>query len=80
LSKSVHCSSDSVARVPSYKRDSPSSGLFRVKVYNEHGTAQRNGRGMFPRPVMNRFPILPLEEEGRLNHMPLRDKYHEAEG
>jgi hypothetical protein len=28
--------------------DSPSSALFRVKVYNEHGMAQRNGTGMFP--------------------------------
>ena len=27
--------------------------------------AQRNGTGMFPRAVMNRFPLLPLEEEGR---------------
>jgi len=28
---------------------------------------------MFPREVMNRFPLLPLEEEGRLNDMPLRE-------
>jgi hypothetical protein len=35
--------------------------------------AQRNGRGMFPREVMNRFPLLPLEEAGRLNDMPLRE-------
>ena len=35
--------------------------------------AQRNGTGMFPREVMNRFPLLPLEEEGRLNDMPLRE-------
>jgi hypothetical protein len=40
-------------------------------VYNEHGMAQRNGTGMFPRAVMNRFPLLPLEEELRLNDMPL---------
>jgi uncharacterized protein YbgA (DUF1722 family) len=36
--------------------------------------AQRNGTGMFPREVMNRFPLLPLEEEGRLNDLPLREK------
>jgi uncharacterized protein YbgA (DUF1722 family) len=35
--------------------------------------AQRNGTGMFPREVMNRFPLLPLEEEGRLNDLPLRE-------
>jgi uncharacterized protein YbgA (DUF1722 family)/uncharacterized protein YbbK (DUF523 family) len=60
-----------------FKKDSPSSGLFRVKVYNEHGMAQRNGTGMFPQAVMNRFPLLPLEEEGRLNDMPLRENFIE---
>jgi uncharacterized protein YbbK (DUF523 family)/uncharacterized protein YbgA (DUF1722 family) len=59
------------------KKDSPSSGLFRVKVYNEHGMAQRNGTGMFPREVMKRFPLLPLEEEGRLNDLPLRENFVE---
>ncbi len=41
-----------VVCVQSYKKDSPSSGLLRVKVYNEHGMAQRNGTGMFPREVV----------------------------
>jgi uncharacterized protein YbgA (DUF1722 family) len=40
----------------------------------EHGTAQRNGTGMFPQALMNCFPLLPVEEEGRLNDMPLREK------
>ena len=66
-----------VVCVQSYKKDSPSSGLFRVKVYNKHGIAQKNGTGMFPREVMNRFPLLPLEEEGRLNDMPLRENFIE---
>ena len=39
--------------------------------------AQTNGTGMFPREVMNRFPLLPLEEEGRLNDMPLRENFIE---
>jgi uncharacterized protein YbgA (DUF1722 family) len=39
--------------------------------------AQRNGTGMFPREVMNRFPLLPLEEEGRLNDMRLRENFIE---
>jgi uncharacterized protein YbgA (DUF1722 family)/uncharacterized protein YbbK (DUF523 family) len=60
-----------------FKKDSPSSGLFRVKVYNEHGMAARTGTGMFPRAVMDRFPLLPLEEEGRLNDMPLRENFIE---
>ena len=60
-----------------FKKDSPSSGLFRVKVYNKHGMAQKNGTGMFPCEVMNRFPLLPLEEEGRLNDLPLRENFLE---
>jgi hypothetical protein len=47
--------------------------LFRVKVYNEHTMARLIGTSMFPRAVMNRFPLLLLEEEGRLNDMPLRE-------
>ena len=39
--------------------------------------AQRNGTGMFPCELMNRFPLLPLEEEGRLNDMPLRETFIE---
>jgi hypothetical protein len=57
----------------SFKKDSPPSDLFRVKVDNEHGMAQRRGTGMFPHPIMNRFPLPPLEEQDRLNDMPLRE-------
>ncbi len=83
LSRPVRCLAGFVVCVQSYKKDSPSSGLFRVKVYNAdagasaHGMAQRNGTGMFPREVMNRFPLVPLEEEGRLNDMPLRENFIE---
>ena len=31
-----------------FKKDSPSSGLFRIEVYNEHGLAQRNGTACSP--------------------------------
>ena len=50
------------AHPSAYKKDSPSSGLFRVRVYNAdkgtsaHGMAQRNGTGMFPREVVQRPP------------------------
>jgi len=33
----------------------------------------RSGAGLFPREVMKRFPLLPLEEEGRLNDLPIRE-------
>ena len=60
-----------------FKSKSPSSGLFRVRVYDEHGNPSRTGTGMFPRAVMQRFPLLPLEEEGRLNDPPLRENFIE---
>ena len=61
----------------SYKKNSLSSGLFRVKVYDEHSNPSRTGTGIFPRAVMQRFPLLPLEEEGRLNDLPLRENFIE---
>jgi hypothetical protein len=42
-----------------------------------HGMAQRDGTGMFPRKIMNCLPLLPLEEEGRLNDTPLREYFIE---
>jgi hypothetical protein len=39
--------------------------------------AQRNGTGIFPREVINFFPLLPVEEEGQLNDMPLRENFIE---
>ena len=68
---------DSRDCVHSYKSKSPSSGLFRVRVYDEHGNPSRTGTGIFPRAVMQRFPLLPLEEEGRLNDLPLRENFIE---
>ncbi len=58
-----------------FKKDSPSSGAFRVKVYNESGMAERSGSGMFAGAFMARFPWLPVEEEGRLNDQPLRENF-----
>jgi len=58
-----------------FKRGSPSSGLYRVKVYTEKGMPSHTGTGIFPREVMKRFPLLPLEEEGRLHDMHLRENF-----
>lgn len=35
--------------------------------------AVRTGSGLFARAVRDRFPLLPLEEAGRLNDLPLRE-------
>jgi uncharacterized protein YbgA (DUF1722 family) len=46
-------------------------------VYDDKGMPQRVGTGIFPREVMRRFPLLPLEEEGRLHDMRLRENFIE---
>ncbi len=60
-----------------FKSDSPSSGMERVKVYNEKGMAVREGVGMFARQFMEHFPLLPVEEEGRLHDTALRENFIE---
>lgn len=59
-----------------FKKDSPSSGLYRVKVYND-GMAARSGSGLFAAAVARHFPLLPLEEEGRLNDPCIRENFIE---
>ena len=59
-----------------FKKDSPSSGLFRVKVYNK-GVPAKTGRGLFADAVVKHFPLLPVEEEGRLYDMNLRENFIE---
>ncbi len=61
-----------------FKSDSPSSGMERVKVYDEHGMALKKGVGMFARAFMEHFPLLPVEEEGRLHDPKLRENFIEA--
>ncbi len=39
-------------------KDSPLSGLLRVRVYNPHGMAQSNNAGMFPRQVISGFLLM----------------------
>ena len=59
-----------------FKKDSPSSGLFNLKVYGT-GTPAKTGRGLFARAVTEHFPLLPVEEEGRLHDMVLRENFIE---
>ena len=58
------------------KKDSPSCGMERVKTYGEEGP-QRNGRGLFAAALLNRLPLLPVEEEGRLSDPTLRENFIE---
>lgn len=59
------------------KSDSPSCGMERVKVYGKSGFSARKGRGIFARVLMERLPLLPVEEEGRLNDAKLRETFVE---
>jgi uncharacterized protein YbgA (DUF1722 family)/uncharacterized protein YbbK (DUF523 family) len=58
-----------------FKKDSPSCGMARVKVYSEKGMPQRDGVGIFARAVQEANPLLPVEEEGRLNDSTLRENF-----
>jgi uncharacterized protein YbgA (DUF1722 family)/uncharacterized protein YbbK (DUF523 family) len=60
-----------------FKSDSPSSGMERVKVYSEKGMAVRKGVGLFARAFMKHFPLLPVEEEGRLHDPIIRENFIE---
>jgi uncharacterized protein YbgA (DUF1722 family)/uncharacterized protein YbbK (DUF523 family) len=60
-----------------FKKDSPSSGLMRVKVYNEKGMPEKKGIGIFAREFVNRYPLIPVEEEGRLHDPKIRENFIE---
>lgn len=59
------------------KKDSPSCGMERVKVYSGEGMPDRSGRGLFATALLARFPNLPVEEEGRLSDPRLRENFIE---
>lgn len=59
------------------KKDSPSCGMERVKVYGGSGMAARDGRGLFAEVLLACFPLLPVEEEGRLTDPTLRENFIE---
>jgi uncharacterized protein YbgA (DUF1722 family)/uncharacterized protein YbbK (DUF523 family) len=58
-----------------FKKDSPSCGMERVRVYSDTGMPQRVGTGIFARAVQEANPLLPVEEEGRLNDPGLRENF-----
>jgi uncharacterized protein YbgA (DUF1722 family)/uncharacterized protein YbbK (DUF523 family) len=60
-----------------FKSNSPSSGMERVKVYDHNGIPQKKGVGLFAREFMARFPLLPVEDEGRLQDPGLRENFIE---
>jgi uncharacterized protein YbgA (DUF1722 family)/uncharacterized protein YbbK (DUF523 family) len=60
-----------------FKSGSPSSGMERVKVYDDNGVPEKVGVGLFARVFREHFPLLPVEEEGRLHDPKLRENFIE---
>jgi uncharacterized protein YbgA (DUF1722 family)/uncharacterized protein YbbK (DUF523 family) len=58
-----------------FKCDSPSSGMVRVKVYGKKGMPQKKGVGIFARAFMERFPLIPVEDDGRLRNPLIRENF-----
>jgi uncharacterized protein YbgA (DUF1722 family)/uncharacterized protein YbbK (DUF523 family) len=63
-----------------FKSKSPSSGMERVRVYQDQASGSSpvtKGVGMFARIFMEHFPLLPVEDEGRLHDPGLRENFIE---
>jgi uncharacterized protein YbbK (DUF523 family) len=60
-----------------FKAGSPSSGMARVRVYDDRGVPTQTGVGIFAALFMRRFPLLPVEEEGSLHDLERRERFIE---
>lgn len=61
-----------------FKAKSPSCGIHGIPRYAPGGQpADHRGRGVFAQRMMARYPLLPVEDEGRLNDAVLREEFTE---
>lgn len=60
-----------------FKSKSPSSGLYRIRVYGDDGKVRKNGTGLFAKAFTETFPRIPAEEAGRLHDPKLRENFIE---
>ncbi len=60
-----------------FKKDSPSCGTRRVRVYARDGRLLGTGKGLFAGAFQRAFPLTPIEEEGRLRDQGLRENFIE---
>jgi uncharacterized protein YbgA (DUF1722 family)/uncharacterized protein YbbK (DUF523 family) len=60
-----------------FKSNSPSSGMERVRVYDRKGVPAKKGVGIFARIFTDVFPLIPVEDEGRLNDPEIRENFIE---
>ena len=59
------------------KKNSPSCGMTRVKIWKDKGAPRPDGIGLYASALMNTYPNLPVEEEGRLHDAALRENFIE---
>jgi uncharacterized protein YbgA (DUF1722 family)/uncharacterized protein YbbK (DUF523 family) len=61
-----------------FKAKSPSCGIHGIPRYAASGQpSDHRGRGVFAQRMSARFPLLPAEDEGRLNDAVLREEFTE---
>lgn len=58
-----------------FKKDSPSCGISRVKVYRDQSLPIRDGIGLYARNIIDVLPSLPVEDEGRLKNPKIREHF-----
>ena len=58
-----------------FKTRSPSCGIEQVNVFNDKGIPVKKGTGLFARQFMDRFPLIPVEDEERLHDPGLRENF-----
>lgn len=60
-----------------FKKNSPSCGIEQVRIYNEQGKQNGNGVGLFARSFIEQFPLIPVEDEGKLCEPTIRENFIE---
>ena len=60
-----------------FKSKSPSSGMERVSVFNGKGLPVKKGSGLFAAAFMKHFPLIPVEDDGRLHDPKIRENFIE---
>lgn len=60
-----------------FKKGSPSCGVERVRMYTEQGIPNQAGSGIFAQAFQKQFPLIPVEEEGRLSDPAFRENFIE---
>ncbi len=59
-----------------FKAKSPSCGPWRIPIYHENGSPLgRSSPGLYAQAVLRRYPLLPVEDEGRLRDESLRENF-----